>query len=253
MGIAPFRRTAVVEGPLAFQMRRLAAARDGECGLQIFNLPQVAARLAGGFLYPITPELLEPAIQAALDQGGFSELDRVRALPGMTRAVARTLRHAWNADIDLGEVAKRDCAARLSDLAKIEHRVREQIPPAAMLPRDIRTAALDEVHRAPAALGPVRIERLSWIGRIVQRVLQRGVQLRDDLFRRVARNDEGIPSENVGGWQTSLVGTSYIRCGGRNPAGLRYDQRAHIACHYLRNHVGLGPFLDRECAGTSPR
>ena len=75
--------------------------------------------------------------------------------------------------------------------------------------------------------------------RIVQRVLQRGVQLRDDLFRRVARNDEGIPSENVEGWQTSLVGTSYIRCG-RNPAGLRYDQRAHIACHYLRNHVGSG-------------
>jgi len=32
-------------------------------GLQIFNLPQVAARLAGGFLYPVTPDILEPAGQ----------------------------------------------------------------------------------------------------------------------------------------------------------------------------------------------
>jgi PD-(D/E)XK nuclease superfamily len=145
-------------------MRRLTAARVGQCGLQIFNLPQVAARLAGGFLYPITPELLEPAIQAALDKGGFAELDSVRSLPGMTRAVARTLRHAWNADIDLAAIVTRDGgAARLSDLAMIEQRVREQVPPTAMLPRDIQMAALEQVHRAPAALGPIRIERLSWI------------------------------------------------------------------------------------------
>jgi hypothetical protein len=80
VGMAPFRRTAIVEGPLAFQMRRLAAARADDSGLQIFNLPQVAARLAGGFLYPVTPDLLEPAIKLAVEQGGFAELDSVRAL-----------------------------------------------------------------------------------------------------------------------------------------------------------------------------
>src|SRR4051812_28850809 len=103
--MVPSRRTAIVEGPLAFQMRRLEAARAGECGLQLFNLPQLAARLAGGFLQPVPSELLEPAIKAALDEGGFTELDTVRVLPGMTRAVARTLWHAWNADIDLSQVA----------------------------------------------------------------------------------------------------------------------------------------------------
>jgi hypothetical protein len=40
-------RTAVVEGPLAAQMRRAAAARANECVLEILNLPQLAARLAG--------------------------------------------------------------------------------------------------------------------------------------------------------------------------------------------------------------
>ncbi len=163
MGISPFRRTAVVEGPLAFQTRRLAAARANDSGLQILNLPQVAARLAGGFLYPVTPDLLEPAIKLAIEQGGLAELDSVRELPGITRAVARTLRHAWNADIDLREIARRDKAARLSDLAIIEQRVRDQIPSSVMLPRDIRDAALENAHRAPACLGPMLIECLSWI------------------------------------------------------------------------------------------
>jgi hypothetical protein len=171
--MAPFRRTGVVEGPLAFQMRRLAAARANDSGLQIFNLPQVAARLAGGFLYPVTPELLEPVIRLAVEQGGFAELDSVRELPGITRAVARTLRHAWNADIDLSDMTKRDGAARLCDLAIIEQRVRSQIPSSVMLPRDIRDVALEKAHRAPACLGPVRIEQLSWIAPLWRPLLNR--------------------------------------------------------------------------------
>jgi hypothetical protein len=81
------RKTAVVEGPLAFQMRRFEAAGAAQSGLQILSLPQVSARLAGGFARPITAEILEPAIQAALGNSAFAELDRVRALPGMTRCI----------------------------------------------------------------------------------------------------------------------------------------------------------------------
>jgi hypothetical protein len=171
--MVPFRRTSIVEGPLAFQMRRLEAARAGESGLQLFNLPQLAARLAGGFLYPVPAELLEPAIKVALDEAGFAELDAVRALPGMTRAVARTLRHAWNADIDLSHLAERDGAARLSDLALIERRVARQLPSAVLLPRALRTAALDQVHRASVLLGAIHIERLSWIAPLWRPLLNR--------------------------------------------------------------------------------
>jgi hypothetical protein len=65
-------RTAAVEGPLAFQMRRAAAAQSQECGLQILDMAQLAARLAGGFTTPITTEHLDAVIQSALDQGALS-------------------------------------------------------------------------------------------------------------------------------------------------------------------------------------
>jgi hypothetical protein len=156
-------QTAIVEGPLAFQMRRVAAARADECGLQILSLPQLAARLVGGFAQAITPEILEPAIQTALSEKGFKEIEQVCELPGITRAVARTLQKAWNADIDLAAVAKNSGMPRLFDLAVIEQRVRSQLPTATLLPRDLRTACLARVDRAPVLLGAVRIERVSWI------------------------------------------------------------------------------------------
>ena len=105
-------RTVIVEGPLAFAMRRFEAARAGEIGLEILSFPQLAARLAGGFLQPINPEILEPAIQVALTERGFKEIESVSDLPGMTRAVAQTLQKVWNADIDL-EAAATEGAPRL--------------------------------------------------------------------------------------------------------------------------------------------
>ena len=91
MGDSQPLHTAIVEGPLAFAMRRFAAANAGDIGLQILSFPQLAARLAGGFVRPVTAEILEPAIQAALNEKDFKEIERVRQLPGMTRAMARTL------------------------------------------------------------------------------------------------------------------------------------------------------------------
>jgi hypothetical protein len=63
----------------------------------------------------------------------------------------------------LSATAKRHAAPRLLDLAVIEERVRAQLPPAALLPRDLRSAALARVERAPVLVGPVRIERVPWI------------------------------------------------------------------------------------------
>jgi hypothetical protein len=155
-------KTIVAEGALAFQMRRAAAARANECGLQILNMPQVAARLAGGFVSPVTAEHLEPAIQQSLNVGGFTELAGVRHLPGMTRAVARTLRKAWDADIDLFAMGKAK-GGRVGELALIENRLREALPRAMLTPRDLRDAALERMQHAPKVIGPVCIERLSFV------------------------------------------------------------------------------------------
>ena len=89
------RRAILVEGPLAFRMRRLEAARMNEIGLEVLTLPLIASRLAGGFAHIADRGLLSTAIAAALDEGGFGELEDVRHLPGMARAVMQTLDRAW--------------------------------------------------------------------------------------------------------------------------------------------------------------
>ena len=163
-------RTVIVEGPLAFAMRRFEAARAGEIGLQILSFPQLAARMAGGFPQPITPEILEPAIQAALTEKGFKEIERVCDLPGMTRAVAQTLQKVWSADIDL-EAAATEGAPRLGDLAAIEGRVRAWLPTGMLLPRDLCAAAITRMDRAPALIGPLRIENY-WIPPLWRKLLE---------------------------------------------------------------------------------
>lgn len=119
-------RTTVVEGSIAFQMRRFAAAQVNDCGLQILNLSQAAARLAGGFAIAAPAELLEPAIQNALDDGGFVELEQVRHLPGMTRAVLRTLRKIWAADFDLAAAGGAG-HRRIAEMSLIEARLRSTL------------------------------------------------------------------------------------------------------------------------------
>jgi hypothetical protein len=163
------RRTIVIEGPLAFRMRRLDAARRSESGLQIMTLPQVAARLAGGFVRPPRSEDLDPAIRKALEAGGFGDLKNIRGLPGMTRSVAWTLTRVWNADVALADRA-RD-SARLRDLATIETRVRANLSLGVLTPRDLRDAALARLDHAPAVLGAVELGHVVQVGPVWQPLL----------------------------------------------------------------------------------
>ncbi|MNH49010.1 PD-(D/E)XK nuclease superfamily protein [compost metagenome] len=147
------RATRVVSGPLALKMQRLTAAKDGAVGLEIVSLPQLAARLAGGFVRPAAVEDLQPAIRAALDQGGFTDLKALTHLPGMVRAVQQTLTSVWRSGTSL------DCAAnsRLSDLALIDAEVRSHLPPGALAPPDLRDAALAQIAFAPRLFGPIEL------------------------------------------------------------------------------------------------
>lgn len=153
------RRTVIVEGPLAFRTRRLAAARNSEIGLQILSLPLLAAHLAGGFVRPAGPEHLEPAIRAAIEEGGFAELEQIRRLPGMIRALLSTLGEVWEADIDLTELTEQ--SQRTADLALIEARVHAALEPGALTPRKLRDAALARCSRAGAACGPIELEGIT--------------------------------------------------------------------------------------------
>lgn len=164
------RKTIVVEGSLAFRMRRIAAARRGETGVQITMMPQLAARLAGGFTRPARSEELYTAIRAALDAGGFVELEGIRQLPGMTRAVARSLAKIWQADSLLSGDADR--SARLADMAEIERRVRANLPRGVLTTRDLRDAALTRLSHAKAVLGAVELDHVVSVAPVWRPLIQ---------------------------------------------------------------------------------
>jgi hypothetical protein len=85
------RRTIVVHSKLAGHMARVEAARAGACGLQIMTMDHLAARLAGGFTRPIDADSIHQAVKASLAETALSELERIKSLPGMTRATVNTL------------------------------------------------------------------------------------------------------------------------------------------------------------------
>lgn len=153
-------RTVVVDGPLALRMARWKAAREGVIGHQVMGLPQLAARLAGGFVRPAQRQELEPAFAAALAEGGFAELTALQSLPGTVRALVRTFERLWSARVDLALTAP---APRISDLALIERRVRARLGQGALTPPDLADAAIARVSLAPDLLGDVALENIEWI------------------------------------------------------------------------------------------
>jgi hypothetical protein len=157
-------RVVVVEGPLALRMQRLAAARARDVGLEIRTIPQLASRLAGGFCRPVHEEILYPAISDALSEGGFVELSSVSNLPGMVRAVANSLRRVWRADFDLETVANQ--SPRFADLSLIQRRVRAVLPAGALIPPDLRDAALTRLPNAKALFGAITIHSVNDIDKV---------------------------------------------------------------------------------------
>jgi hypothetical protein len=152
------RLVIVVDGPLAFAMRRFQAGQANDVGLEVLTLPLLASRLAGGFRRLADRETLSMAVASALRDGGFAELDAVRNLPGMVRAALQSLDRAWNADLDLDKLAS--TSARVSDLAMLQQRVSEVLPQGAMLPGQLRDAALERVGFAPKLFGCIELDKL---------------------------------------------------------------------------------------------
>jgi hypothetical protein len=148
------RRTIVVHTRLAGHMTRVAAARAGDCGLQIMTMDQVAARLAGGFIRPIDPETLHEAVKAAISETALGELERIKSLPGMVRAVVDTLGKVWRAGIDLN---MRDEQSRLHALAALERVVLSKLPLAMKPSPALAEAALGRLHHASAVIGSIEV------------------------------------------------------------------------------------------------
>lgn len=134
-------------------MQRLSAAREGTAGVEILSLPQLVARLAGGFARPATAEELQPAIRIALAQVGYRDIQNLTCLPGMVRAVQQTLTSVWHADISLDSAAN----ARLADFARLNETVRSNLAPGVLAPPDLRDAALARITDARQLFGSIKL------------------------------------------------------------------------------------------------
>jgi hypothetical protein len=147
------RRTIVVHTRLAGHMARVEAARAGQHGVQVMTMGQLTARLAGGLLRPIDREALLDAVRASLPAAQLGELEPIKDLPGMVRAVADTLGKVWNADIRLAE----SNSPRLQALAALESEVLRGLPPAMKRPTELVAQAIAHLRHAPSVLGPVEV------------------------------------------------------------------------------------------------
>jgi hypothetical protein len=158
--------TALIEGRLAYAMRRAAAARASEFGLQILTAPQLVARLAGGLKRPASRESIEAGIMAALAQpNNFQELGPVHDKPGMTRALVRTLGNIWRAGFSLRAPPYGD-RVRIKDLAYIEDVIRERLEPGEYLLPDLERLARAQLATAKTVLGPLVIDGVHSIDRL---------------------------------------------------------------------------------------
>jgi hypothetical protein len=70
----------------------------------------------------------------------------------------QTLEQVWASDLNLDALA--DTSPRLSDLGLIQRRVRAALPAGAMLPQDLRAAALARLALAPKLFATIALERV---------------------------------------------------------------------------------------------
>ncbi|WP_312548720.1 PD-(D/E)XK nuclease family protein [Massilia sp.] len=159
MGNARFeRRTIVVPDRLAMRARRLTAAHAGHHGSQVLSFPQLAARLAGGFVQSAEDDALYRAVSACLPTVDLGDLDAIRSMPGTPSAVMATLRKAWDAGLDLQ--ARAGDHARIAALQRVDTAVRARLPKGMLVPQSLAQAAQDRIEHAKAIFGTIECDRL---------------------------------------------------------------------------------------------
>jgi len=152
------RHTIVVPDRLAMRAARLAAARGGNHGVQIVSFPQLAARLAGGFVQSVDDDALCRAVSECIPKVDLGDLEAIRSMPGTPSAVMATLRKAWFADLDLGE--RVGSSARVAVVHRIDTAVRAALPTGMLAPPALALAALENIGHARAIFGSVECHRL---------------------------------------------------------------------------------------------
>lgn len=147
------RRTVVVEGRYARRWHQTQAAINGDHGLLVISMEELAARLAGGFLRSVRTSDLKERVRDAAAAGSLDELDTIKELPGFQRAAAATLSKAWRANLGLAGSRK----PRTRSLAILEREIRSRLPKNQLPHPDLAMRALNRVALAPVLFGRIEI------------------------------------------------------------------------------------------------
>ena len=147
------RRTVVVEGRYARRWHQTQAAINGDHGLLVISMEELAARLAGGFLRSIRTDSLKASVADAVAAGSLAEFESIKNMPGFQRAAAATLSKAWRAGLDLAG----DRKSRTRALAALERQARCRLPANQLPHAELAKAALERANLAPILFGRIEI------------------------------------------------------------------------------------------------
>lgn len=199
-------RTIVVPNRNSWRHCRAKAALEGEHGVKLLAIDQLAARLAGGFLQPIDGDHMATAVGESVSLP-LGELDAIKTLPGFLRAAVNSLSKAWSAGLSLGDESRaaRDQAAqiRLEALALLEREVLARLPKNEMRPNDLVARALKRKSYARVLFGSVEIHGRTEISPVWRPLLAALVTETEVSWVAEARR---VPS-----WLTSLGVTTEER------------------------------------------
>jgi len=135
------RRTVVVEGPWAFRMRRLAAARGSESACKSSHCRFWPRDLPADFPPPARSQDVEPAITSGVwMRPALLSWKPCANFPAMTRSGSPGRFPGSGTSISPWPIWPRKHAP--GDLALLEARISAALPAGAMTPRDLRDLAL---------------------------------------------------------------------------------------------------------------
>lgn len=237
------RRTLVVEGPLAFRMRRASAARAGALDLEIVTLPQLAARLVGGFSRPATNPDIDAALNEILDDVELGDLARLRDLPGVVRALRATLLRLWRAETDALSSSASD---RVAALCRVDRMVRDALPRGVLAPPDLATGALERLTHARAVLGEIELDGLTDVAPV-----WRGLVTALSGETRIFWRNPGAPDTT---WFSGEIVRDEFPASAIPSVESAADPRAEAveALRWMRDLIASGLAKPQEIAITAP-
>ena len=177
------RQTIIIHSRLAWRHVRTGAAEGRQHGVRALTIEALASRLAGGFLQPIDSESLKESITKAIESD-LGELNRIKNLPGFSRAAARSLTKAWSAGLNLPELlagASSEAAPRLAAILQLETALLRHLPPSMLRPADLVAIALTRIEYARTLFGTIEIRgstEMSPVWRRLVGALARATELR---------------------------------------------------------------------------